>query len=71
MGDSITIKDVYRELKDMKEKIATREDIEALIDSVEILNKPKAMKAIRESDRDIKAGRVKEVTSTKEILDEL
>ncbi|MEA1905082.1 MAG: hypothetical protein U9M97_04290 [Candidatus Hadarchaeota archaeon] len=55
----------------MEGKMATREDIEALIDSVEILGKPKTMEAIRKSDRDIKAGRTKEVTSVKNMLDEL
>lgn len=71
MANSITIEDVYQELKKMEEKMATREDIDALIDSVEILSKPKTMKTIRKSDRDIKAGRVKEVTSVKNMLDEL
>ncbi len=71
MGDSVTIKDVYQELKRMEEKMVTREDIEALIDSVEILSNPKTMEALRKSDRDIKAGRVKEVASVEDLLDEL
>jgi len=53
------------------EKMVTRGEVEALIDSVEILNNPKTMEALRKSDQDIKAGRVKEVTSVKELLDEL
>jgi len=71
MAHSITIEDVYQELKKIEEKIATREDIEALIDSVEILNTPKTMEALRKSDRDIKTGRVKKVNSVKDLLDEL
>ncbi len=71
MTDSVTIDDVYQELKRLEEKMVTREDIEALIDSVEILSNPKTMTALRKSDKDIKAGRVKEVTSVEEMLSEL
>ncbi|MDI6902728.1 MAG: hypothetical protein QMC77_03245 [Methanocellales archaeon] len=55
----------------MEEKMVTREDIEALIDSVEILSNPKTMEALRKSDRDIKVGRVREVTSVEDLLGEL
>ncbi len=71
MTNSITIEDVYQELKRMEEKIVTREDIEALIDSVEILSNPKTMEALRKSDQDIKAGRVREINSVADLLDEL
>jgi antitoxin YefM len=63
MHKSVTIQDVYEALKRVEEKMVTREDIEALVDSVEILSNPKTMEALRKSDRDIKACRVKEVTS--------
>ena len=68
---SVTIQDVYEALKRLEEKMATREGIEALVDSVEILSNPKTMEALRKSDLDIKAGRVKEVTSVDDLLDEL
>lgn len=71
MASSVTLKDVYQELKRLEEKMVTREDIEALIDTVEILGSPRTMEALRKSDLDIKAGRVKKVTSVKEMLDEL
>ena len=51
--------------------MVTREDVEALIDSIEILNNPKTMEALHKSDQDIKAGHVKEVTSVKGLLGEL
>ena len=51
--------------------MVTRESIEALVDSVEILSNPKTMEALRKSDRDIKAGRVKGVTSVDDLLAEL
>lgn len=71
MASSITIKDVYQELKKLEAKMATREDIEALIDTVEILSNPKTMEALRKSEEDIRAGRVKKVTGVKDLLAEL
>jgi len=71
MHESVTIQDVYEALKRVEEKMVTREDIEALIDSVEILSNPKTMEALRKSEEDIKAGRVKEVTSVDDLLAEL
>ncbi len=71
MTESISIEDVYQELKAIERKMVTREDLEALIDSVEILSNPKTMGAIRKSDTDIKEGRVKEVSSVEELLSEL
>ncbi len=71
MPELVTIQDIYEALKRIEEKMVTREDMEALIDSIEILSNPKTMEALRKSDLDIKAGRVKEVTSVKELLGEL
>jgi hypothetical protein len=71
MTESITIEDVYQELKAIERKMVTREDLEALIDSVEILSNPKTMEALSKSDLDIKEGRIKEVSSVEELLSEL
>ena len=71
MTESITIEDIYQELKAIERKMITREDLEALIDSVEIRSNPKTMEALRRSDLDIKEGRVKEVSSVEDILGEL
>ena len=58
-------------MKRIEEKIITRKDVEALIDSIEILSNPKTLGALHKSDQDIKAGRVEEITSVKELLGEL
>jgi len=71
MHEPVTIQDVYEALKRVEEKMVTREDIDALIDSVEILITPKTMAVLHKSDQDIKAGRVKEVTSVEDLLAEL
>ena len=71
MIESITIEDVYQELKTIERTMVTREDLDAIIDSVEILSNPKTMAALNKSDIDIKEGRVKEVSSVEELLSEL
>lgn len=71
MPGSITIEDVYQEIKIIDRNMVTREDLDALIDSVEILSNPKTMELLRKSDLDIKEGRVKEVSSIEELLGEL
>ncbi len=71
MAGTVTIEDVYHELKVIERKMVTHEELEALVDSVEILGNPKTMEALRRSDIDIKEGRVKEVSSVEELLSEL
>jgi hypothetical protein len=51
--------------------MVTREDLEALIDSVEILGNLKTMEALHKSDLDIREGRIKEVSSVEEMLYEV
>ncbi len=46
-------------------------DPEALIDTVEILSNPKTMEIITLSESDIAAGRVKEISSIDDLLDEM
>jgi len=71
MHESVTIQDVYEALKRLEEKMVTREDIEALVGSVEILSNPKTMEALRKSEEDIKAGRIKAITSVEDMLIEM
>lgn len=71
MIESVTIEDVYQELKTIERTMVTREDLDAIIDSVEILSNPKTMAALHKSDLDIKENRVKEVSSVEELLSEL
>ena len=71
MIETVTLQDIYKMLRQIEEKMVVREDIEAIIDSIEIANNLKTMEALRKSDEDIKAGRVKEVTSVEDMLNEL
>jgi hypothetical protein len=48
-----------------------REDLEPLVDTIEILSNPETMESIKRSESDIGAGRVKEISSVDDLLDEL
>lgn len=60
-----------RRVKAIEEKMVTKEELEALIDTVEILSNPATMAQIRASEADIKAGRVKEFRSVEDLFAEL
>ena len=47
-----------------------REDLEALVDTVEILRNPATMQAIKKSDQDIRYGRIKPISSIDDLLNE-
>lgn len=66
-----TIQQVFDELKKIESKMVTKEDMEALVDSIEILSNPETMQQLEASEADIKAGRVKEVNSVQDMLNEL
>ena len=70
MSSGVTIDQVYQEIKKIRADMVKREDLEALIDTVEILSNPETMLAIKKSHRDIKQGRVKTITSIDNLLNE-
>ena len=70
MSSSVTIEEVYKEVKKIRADMVRREDLEALADTVEILSNPATMQLIRKSDEDIQRGRVKEISSVDDLLRE-
>jgi antitoxin YefM len=70
MSSGVTIEEVYQEIKKIRADMVKREDLEALVDTVEILSNPATMETIKKSDRDIKQGRVKTITSIDDLLSE-
>ena len=70
MSSGVTIDQVYQEIKKIQADMVKREDLEALVDTVEILSNPATMETIKKSDRDIKQGRVKTITSIDDLLGE-
>lgn len=71
MTPSVTIDEVYLEIKKIQDTMVRREDLDALLDTIEILSNPKTMAMIHKSESDIVAGRIKEISSIDDLLDEL
>jgi hypothetical protein len=70
MSSGVTIDQIYQEIKKIRADMVKREDLEALVDTVEILSCPATMQAIKKSDRDIRQGRVKTITSIDDLSGE-
>jgi len=71
MSSGVTIDEVYSEIKKIRAEMVRREDVEALIDTVEILSNPATMQLIERSEADITHGRVKEISSVDDLLREM
>jgi hypothetical protein len=71
MSSGVTIDEVYSEVKKIRAQMVRREDVEALVDTVEILSNPATMHLIQKSEADITHGRVKEISSVDDLLREL
>jgi len=70
MSSGVTIDQVYQEIKKIQADMVKREDLESLVDTVEILSNPATMETIKKSERDIKQGKVKTITSIDDLLGE-
>lgn len=71
MSPGVTIDKVYQEIKKIRETMVRREDLEPLIDTIEILSNPETMEIIKRSESDISCGRVKEISSVDDLLNEM
>ncbi len=70
MSSGVTIDQVYQEIKKIRADMVKREDLEALVDTVEILSNSEKVQAIKKSERDIKQGKVKAISSVDDLLNE-
>lgn len=71
MTQTVTIDELYIEIKKIQETMVRREDLDALLDTIEILSDPEAMRTIQKSEDDIAAGRYREISSIDDLLSEL
>lgn len=71
MTEAISTRQIYEELKKIEKKMATKKEIESLIETMSVMSNPDTMKQIAESMGDIKQGRVKEVGSVKDLIKEI
>ncbi len=65
------MKQIYEELKKIEKKMATKEEVESLTETIEVLGNPETMRQIADSMADIKRGRVKEITSVRDMINEM
>jgi hypothetical protein len=68
---SVTIQEVYHKLLSIEEHMVTKEELEPLIDTIEILSNRETMEALSKSDDDIKNGKIKSITGIEDLLAEL
>ncbi|MBU0628729.1 MAG: hypothetical protein KKC75_06050 [Nanoarchaeota archaeon] len=71
MAETISIKQVYDEVKKMEKDMVTKKEMMSLIDTIGIMGNPETMNQVAESMEDIKKGRVKEVSSVKDLMSEM
>jgi len=57
MAETVTIERVYSELKNIERKMVTKEEIESLIETFEILSNPVTMKSLKKSLAELDAGK--------------
>ena len=68
MTKIVTIQEVYNELKDMKRKMVSKEELQQFIETMEILRNQETMRQIKGAEADILAGRTKKIHSVKDLF---
>jgi len=71
MPELVTLKDVYALVKEIKQSIVSKEEVERLLETMELLHNPETMRQVRASEKDIRAGKTKPVRNVKDLLAEL
>ena len=71
MTQSISLNQVYEEIKRIESNMVTKKELLSLVDTIEILNNPETMDQISQSTEDIKQGKVKKIGSARDLLSEL
>jgi len=67
MAESITLNILYKELKLIEQKMATKEELNRMLETLEILSNPSTMEQLRESEKEISLGKFKEIKSVRDI----
>ncbi|MBS3125762.1 hypothetical protein J4211_05970 [Candidatus Woesearchaeota archaeon] len=71
MAESVSLDKLYRELRDIKRHMVSKEELASLLETWEILHDPETMRQIRESEKDIVSGKTKRVRGVNDLLAEL
>lgn len=68
---TVTIQEVYDKLVFIEKHMITKEELEPIMDSIEILSNPATMQALARSDEDIRNGKIKKISGIDDLLAEL
>jgi len=68
MTKTVTMTQIFDELKRIERKMVTRKDVAKLQDTIEVMSNPGTMRQISASLEDIKQGRVKDIKSVHDLL---
>ena len=68
MATTITLKKIYDELQELKASVVSKKDLDALLETQAILSNPATMRHLAESRRDKAAGRVRTITSVRQLV---
>lgn len=68
---TITIQEIYDKLVFIEKHMVTKEELEPIMDSIEILSNPVTMQALAKSDEDIRNGKIKKISDVNDLLAEL
>jgi len=68
MPATITVNDVYNELRKIEKRMITKEQLDMAIETIAILSNPNTIKQIKNSNSDIKSKKIKEIKSVKDLL---
>lgn len=71
MAEAISIQKVYEELKNIERKMATKKELKSLADTIGMISNTETIRQVVGSMEDIKHGRVKEVGSVKDLINEM
>ncbi len=71
MPETITIEQVYNEIKRIERNMVTKQEMENMIATIEVMGNPDTMRQIAESSDDISKGKTKLINSAKDLFDEL
>ena len=67
LKNTISLMDVYRELKRIEQNMVTKTELNNAIETLSVLSNEETMKQIEKSEEDIKRGRIKRINSVNDI----
>ncbi len=70
MEQTTILEMIKEEIKEIKEKMVTKEDFESIIETWEILHNEETMEQIRQSEKEIAEGKVRFIRNVKDIIKE-